>query len=267
MFVAAIQMNSGASRERNLERAAELLRRAAQGGAKLAVLPENFSCMVAPGRPLDHAEDDGQGPVQEFLSVQARELGLWIVGGTLPLRAAGGRAHAACGVYDERGRRVARYDKIHLFDVALPGGESYRESERLSAGEATQRVVVNSPAGWLGLTVCYDLRFPELFRDLSAAGATVFSVPAAFTETTGRAHWEVLLRARAIENLAFVVAAAQSGEHPGGRRTYGHALIVGPWGEVLARAEEGEGAILADLDIPGLAKLRREFPALEHRRM
>ena len=321
MLVAAIQMNSGASRERNLERAAELLRRAANAGVRLAALPENFSCMVAPGQPLENAEEDGHGPVQDFLATQARTCGMWIVGGTLPIRATGslsdlsdrrepderartdfhdfeahspdyvtrnrgnmdryptgavdrtqvrqapGRAFAACCVYDERGQRIARYDKIHLFDVELSTGESYRESERLAAGDAAQRVLVDTPAGRTGLSVCYDLRFPELFRALSSLGAGVFAVPSAFTETTGRAHWETLLRARAIENLAFVIAPGQTGEHPGGRRTFGHSMIVGPWGEVLAVVPEGEGLAIAELDAARQERLRREFPVLTHRRL
>jgi deaminated glutathione amidase len=264
--VAALQMTSAADVAVNLEAAARLLAEARAGGARVAVLPENFSFMGL--RDADKraiAEPDGDGPVQRFLSEQARELGLWIIGGTTPIaQEPGGRVAAACLVYDDDGRRAARYDKMHLYDVDIPGRtESYRESRNTAPG--SRAVLVPTPAGLLGLSVCYDMRFPELYRQLSAGGAQWFSVPSAFTVPTGRAHWEVLLRSRAIENLSFVVAPAQWGRHESGRETYGDSLIVDYWGTVLARLGAGTGVIIAQLDLAAQAETRRNFPALTHR--
>ncbi len=264
--VAAVQMTSGPDVAANLAAAAQLLARARAEGARVAVLPENFSFMGR--RDADKraiAEVDGDGPVQRFLSEQARELGLWIVGGTTPIAPAPGeRVAAACLVYADDGRRVGRYDKIHLFDVDIPGREeAYRESANIAPG--SQPALVPTPAGLLGLSVCYDMRFPELFRLLAAAGAQWFTVPAAFTVPTGRAHWETLLRARAIENLSYVVAAGQWGMHANGRETYGDSLIVDPWGTVLARLPEGTGVVTAELDLSAQQATRRDFPALMHR--
>lgn len=264
--VAALQMTSAADVAVNLEAAARLLAEARAAGARVAVLPENFSFMGL--RDVDKraiAEPDGDGPVQRFLSQQARELGLWIVGGTTPIaQEAGGRIAAACLVYGDDGRRSARYDKMHLFDVDIPGrAESYRESANIAPG--SRAVLVPTPAGLLGLSVCYDMRFPELYRQLSAAGAQWFTIPSAFTVPTGRAHWEVLLRSRAIENLSYVVAAAQWGRHANGRDTYGDSLIVDYWGTVLARLSAGSGVVIAELDLVAQAETRRNFPALTHR--
>ncbi|MGO9596328.1 MAG: carbon-nitrogen hydrolase family protein [Steroidobacteraceae bacterium] len=264
--VAALQMTSAADVAVNLEAAARLLAEARAAGARVAVLPENFSFMGL--RDVDKraiAEPDGDGPVQRFLSQQARELGLWIVGGTTPIaQEAGGRIAAACLVYGDDGRRAARYDKMHLFDVDIPGrAESYRESANIAPG--SRAVLVPTPAGLLGLSVCYDMRFPELYRQLSAAGAQWFTIPSAFTVPTGRAHWEVLLRSRAIENLSYVVAAAQWGRHANGRETYGDSLIVDYWGTVLARLSAGSGVVIAELDLVAQAETRRNFPALTHR--
>jgi nitrilase len=264
--VAALQMTSAADVAVNLEAAARLLAEARAAGARVAVLPENFSFMGL--RDVDKraiAEPDGDGPVQRFLSQQARELGLWIVGGTTPIaQEAGGRIAAACLVYGDDGRRAARYDKMHLFDVDIPGrAESYRESANIAPG--SRAVLVPTPAGLLGLSVCYDMRFPELYRQLSAAGAQWFTMPSAFTVPTGRAHWEVLLRSRAIENLSYVVAAAQWGRHANGRETYGDSLIVDYWGTVLARLSAGSGVVIAELDLVAQAETRRNFPALTHR--
>lgn len=264
---AALQMNSGADVGANLAQARRLLEAARAAGAALAVLPENFAFMGARERDkLAVGEDAGRGPIQEFLAGAARELGLWIVAGTVPLRAGAEHVAAACLVYDASGMPVARYDKVHLFDVEVPGGERYRESASIAPGPP-QAVVVDTPLGRLGLSVCYDLRFPELYRQLGAQGAEVLAVPSAFTETTGAAHWEVLLRARAVENLCYVVAPGQHGLHPGGRRTWGHSLIVDPWGRALAQREAGEGAIVAPLPREALLNLRRGFPVLEHRRL
>ena len=266
MKVAAIQMTSGPDVGANLEQARLLLEEAAARGVRLAALPENFSFMglkEADKRAV--AEQDGEGPAQQFLADTARRLRLWIVGGTVPLRAgADGRVAAASLVYDSDGRRVARYDKIHLFDVDVPGRiESYRESRHVAPGYAA--ALVDTPAGRLGLSVCYDVRFPELYRYLSAGGAQLLVVPSAFTAPTGRAHWETLLRARAIENLCYVLAPAQSGFHPNGRETYGDSMIVDYWGKVLQRVPRGRGCAVADIDLSRQAGVRETFPALAHR--
>lgn len=266
-LAAAIQMTSAPAVAPNLEQAARLIADAAQGGARLIVLPENFALMAASdAERLAAAEPDGEGPIQHFLSAAARRHGVWLVGGTIPLRAAAAaKVRAACLLYNERGERVARYDKMHLFDVRLGNGERYYESNGIEAGEAP--VVVDTPAGRLGLSVCYDLRFPELFRRLLDAGAEIFAVPSAFTAYTGRAHWETLVRARAIENLAYVVAAAQTGRHATGRETYGDSMIVNPWGEILARRAQGAGVAIAECDPQKLKSLRAQLPSIEHRRI
>jgi deaminated glutathione amidase len=266
MKVAAVQMTSGPDVTANLEQARGLLEDAAARGALLAALPENFSFMgLKDADKRAVAEADGSGPVQDFLGSTARRLGLWIIGGTVPLRAgADGRVAAASLVYDADGRRTARYDKIHLFDVDLPGRpESYRESAHVSPG--AQAVVIDTPAGRLGLSVCYDVRFPELYRHLSAQGAQLLAIPSAFTAPTGRAHWETLLRARAIENLCYVIAPAQSGFHPSGRETYGDSMVVDFWGRILSRVPRGRGAAVAAVDLSAQAGVRKSFPALVHR--
>ena len=265
-IVAAIQMTSLADVARNLATARRLVAEAHDRGACLAVLPENFSFMgrnEAERRQI--VERDGDGPVQEAMSALARELRIWIVAGTQPIAVAGDpRPANACVVYDNAGKRAARYDKIHLFDVDLPGGrEGYRESANAVPG--SKPLLVDTPAGRLGLTVCYDLRFPELFRRLVSEGAEIFSVPSAFTSPTGRAHWETLLRARAIENLCFVIAAAQSGVHDSNRETYGDSLIADYWGRVLAREPRGSHVVTAALDREGQQSTREGFPALRHR--
>jgi len=264
--VAALQMTSGPEVATNLAVAEALLADAAAAGARLAALPENFAFMgLEDADKRKVAEDDGEGPIQAALAEAARRLGLWIIAGTIPLRLSGeGRVAAASLLFDPEGRRVARYDKIHLFDVDLPGRqESYRESANIAPGKAA--IVAETPAGRLGLSVCYDVRFPELYRALSGAGAQLFSVPSAFTAPTGRAHWETLLRARAIENLCYVIAPAQSGVHPSGRETYGDTLIVDYWGRVLRRLPRGRGIVVCDLDLERQARARADFPALAHR--
>jgi predicted amidohydrolase len=266
MKVAAIQMTSGPDVTANLEQARMLLSQARERGATLAALPENFPFMgLKDADKRAVGETDGRGPIQDFLASTAGALGLWIVGGTMPMRGAeNGRVAAASLVYNAAGKRVARYDKIHLFDVDIPGrAETYRESAHVAPGH--EAVVVDTPVGKLGLTVCYDVRFPELFRRLSAAGAQIITVPSAFTGPTGRAHWETLLRARAIENLCHVVAPAQSGFHANGRETYGDSMIVDHWGTVLARLPRGQGCVLADVDLNRQADARITFPALNHR--
>ena len=266
--VAAIQMTSGADVAANLVTAGRLLGEAHERGAVVAVLPENFSFMGL--RDVDKravAERDGSGAVQDFLADTARRLGLWIVGGTTPISdQPGERVAAACLVYNAAGERMARYDKIHLFDVEIPGrGDTYRESANIAPG--SQCVVVPTPAGLLGLAVCYDMRFPELSRRLASAGAQWLAYPSAFTVPTGQAHWEVLLRARAIENLGCVVAAGQWGRHANGRETYGDSLIIDHWGKVLARKADGEGVVVATLDLDAQERARQDFPVLRHRVM
>jgi nitrilase len=259
-------MTSGPDVAANLEQAGALLRQARERDARLAVLPENFAFMgLKDADKRAVGEADGSGPIQDFLANIARTLDLWIVGGTMPIRAASdGRVAAASLVFDARGQRVARYDKIHLFDVDIPGkAETYRESAHVAPGR--EPVVVETPAGIVGLSVCYDVRFPELFRRLSAAGAQIITVPSAFTGPTGRAHWETLLRARAIENLCHVVAPAQSGFHPNGRETYGDSMIIDHWGTVLQRLPRGQGCVVADVDLNRQAHARTSFPALDHR--
>ena len=266
MKVAALQMTSGPEVAANLAQAGALLDEAARRGARLAALPENFSFMgLKDADKRAVAETEGAGPVQDFLAAAARRLKLWIVAGTTPLRSgADGRVAAASLVYDADGARVARYDKIHLFDVDIPGrAETYRESANVAPGSTP--AVVDTPVGRLGLSVCYDVRFPELYRHLSAAGAQLLSIPSAFTAPTGRAHWETLLRARAIENLCYVIAPAQSGIHPSGRETYGDSMIVDYWGRVLQRLPRGSGCAVAEVDLTRQASVRESFPALRHR--
>ena len=266
--VAALQMTSGPDVAAHLAAAAPLLSAARDAGASVALLPENFSFLGR--RDADKravAEAPGRGPVQDFLAACAARLGLMIIGGTLPIAdgAPGERVTNSCFVYDAAGKCVARYDKIHLFDVDVPDkpGESYRESAHVAPG--TRVVVIDTPVARVGLSVCYDVRFPELYRRLSAAGAELLVVPSAFTVPTGRAHWETLLRARAVENLSYVVAAAQSGVHPNGRETYGDSLIVDYWGRVLARLPRGSGIVTASVDREALTRARACFPALAHR--
>jgi deaminated glutathione amidase len=269
-IAAVLQMTSAASVPANLSCARTLLERARAAGAVLAVLPENFSIM---GRKdadkVEVAETLGEGPIQACLARTAQELGMWIIGGTMPIAVPGetDRVAAACLVFDDQGRLVSRYDKIHMFDVDIPEREErYRESATIAPGE--QLSVVKTPVGTVGLSVCYDVRFPELFRGLQSQGAQVLSVPSAFTAPTGRAHWELLLRARAVENLCFVLAAAQGGQHENGRETYGDSLIVDPWGQILARVgEAGPGVAVAEIDLTLQAELRTRFPALTHRRL
>ena len=271
MKIAAIQMVSTPDVTRNLQSAERLVAEAASAGAQLVALPEYFCLM---GRrdtdKLAVAETLGGGPIQEALSAWARLHGLWLIGGTLPLRVPGraDRVRNSCLVFGPDGGRLARYDKIHLFAFDN-GRERYDESAVLEAGDTP--VSFQAAGHHVGLSVCYDLRFPELYRRLSAqaglAPCDVLSVPAAFTYGTGQAHWELLLRARAVENQCYVLAPAQGGVHENGRRTWGHSLVVDPWGEVLAQRESGEGVVLAELDGQRLRQVRQQLPALGHRRL
>lgn len=266
---AAVQMCSTPDVTENLDAAARLIESAAAAGATLIALPENFAILGA--RETDKVEvmeADGSGPIQDFLAAAARRHRCTLIGGTVPLRSRDPhRIRAACLVYGPDGERLARYDKMHLFDVELrDSAEVYRESATIEPGESL--VVADTPAGRIGLAVCYDLRFPELFRQLGERGIDLLAVPAAFTESTGRAHWEVLLRARAIENLCYVIAPAQVGEHASGRRTYGHTMIINPWGEILGELQgNAPGVATAWVDRAQCAALRESFPALGHRRL
>jgi len=266
--VAAIQMASGPNVNANLLEAGRLIAQAVDEGAKLIVLPENFAIMGKSDRDkVAVREAEGEGPIQEFLSLQAKKHGVWIVGGTLPMEAkTENKVLAACLVYNDQGERVARYDKIHLFDVSLKdGAEKYTESETIEHGE--ELVVVDTPFGKMGLAICYDLRFPELFRKMLDQGVELFVLPAAFTAITGKAHWEVLVRARAIENLCYVIAAAQGGYHVNGRETHGDSMVVNPWGVVIDRLPRGSGVVVADINRGELAAIRRSLPAISHRRL
>jgi deaminated glutathione amidase len=266
--VAAVQMCSGDDVAANLATIDRLLGEAAAAGCSLAVLPENTAFVGKDDRAkLAVAEPPGDGPIQAFLGEAARRHRISIIAGSLPLIAdTPARCYGAAVMFADDGTVAGTYRKIHLFDVDIrEGGERYRESAYCQPGEDV--VTVAHAVGIIGLTICYDLRFPELYRRLAREGATVFCVPAAFTEATGRAHWDVLLRARAIENLSWVVAAAQFGTHPNGRRTYGHSMIVDPWGRVVSALAEGEGIVVAELDQRQTARLRQEFPVLDHRRL
>jgi nitrilase len=266
--VGAVQMATGPNVSANLFEAERLVKEAAQGGAGLVVLPENFAFMGKRGEDqLPLREQDGDGPLQGFLSRVAQQNAIWLVGGTIPLISEdGGRVRAASLVFDASGERVARYDKMHLFDVCLPGVyECYQESATIEPGQTV--TVMDSPFGRLGLAVCYDLRFPEFFRQMLDKGVEILAIPSAFTAITGKAHWEILVRARAIENLAYVVAAAQGGFHLNGRETHGHSMVVDPWGTVLAQVPRGAGFICCPLDREFQGSVRRNFPTIEHRRL
>jgi len=264
---AAIQMASSPNVGSNLLEAGKLIAEAANAGAKLIALPENFALMGE--HELDKVkvrEADGEGPIQTFLSETAKKHAVWLVAGTVPLAAnADNKVRAACLIYDDKGERVARYDKVHLFDVSVPGtDEEYRESDSIEKGE--EPLVIDTPFGRLGIAVCYDLRFPEFFRKMQEQDVDIVIVPAAFTAETGAAHWEVLLRARAIENLCYVIAPNQGGFHVNGRKTFGHSMIVDPWGVILDCYKTGAGFVSGEIDIERLGKMRASFPVLNHRR-
>lgn len=264
---AAVQMTSGTDVDANLREAGRLVAEARQAGARLVVLPENFSFMGKDDAArVASAETAGAGRAQAFASASAREHGIWLVAGTIPILQSDGRVLSRSLLVAPDGTVAARYDKIHLFDVNVPTkpGESYRESATTVPGAAV--VSAATGLGRIGMSVCYDIRFPALYDRLGRIGMDVLVVPAAFTVPTGRVHWRPLLQARAIESLAYVVASGQWGEHAGGRLTYGHSMIVGPWGEVLDELPGGAGIATAEIDLAELARLRRQFPVLEHRR-
>lgn len=260
--VAAIQMASGPNVEGNLSEARRLIATAVEKGARLVVLPEFFAIMgMNEQDKVLVRESPGQGQIQTFLSETAKKYGIWLVGGSIPLVSSSpDKVLNSCLVYDEMGQQVARYDKIHLFNLEL-GNENYHEAKTIEPGN--QIVVVDSPFGRIGLAICYDLRFPELFR--SMRNVDIIVLPSAFTETTGKMHWEVLVRARAVENLSYVIAAAQGGYHVNGRETHGNSMIVDPWGRVLDRLPRGSGVVVADVNPSYQASLRASLPALSHR--
>jgi predicted amidohydrolase len=260
--VAAVQMISGSDVTANLAAASPLIAEAAAAGARLVVLPEYFG--IFGNTATDKVavrETEGDGAQQRFLADEARRYGIWLVGGTVPLACSDpARVRSACLVYGPDGRRVARYDKIHLFAFALDE-ERYDEGRTIEAG--TRPVAIELPCGRVGLSVCYDVRFPELYRSLG--DLALILVPSAFTATTGAAHWHLLLRARAVENQCYVLAAAQGGTHPGGRRTYGHSVLIDPWGRIVAEREEGAGIVVGDVDQARVAEVRAQLPAHSHR--
>ncbi len=262
-------MASGPNVDSNLREAGRLIGLAVDAGAELVLLPENFAIMgIEESDKVAVREVQGDGPIQSFLSKQAKQHNIWVIGGTVPMECEDpNKIIAACMVYDNKGNFVERYDKIHLFDVDLVDtGESYIESETIEYGDIDLKVI-DSPFGKIGLAVCYDLRFPELFRGLLDLGAEIVVLPAAFTAATGKAHWESLLRARAIENLIYVIASGQGGYHLNGRETHGDSMIVDPWGAILNRIEHGSGFAIADVNLEYLQSRRKTFPCIQHRRM
>ncbi|MDS4013573.1 MAG: carbon-nitrogen hydrolase family protein [Candidatus Accumulibacter sp.] len=262
--VAALQMVSTPRVADNLHSAARLIDEAVAQGAQLVALPEYFAIMgMNDTDKVSLQEDAGGGPIQDFLAAAAARHGIWLIGGSLPLRTDDpGKVFNSCLVYRPDGQRAARYDKIHLFGFRQ-GNENYDESATIKAG--TRAVAVDTSLGRVGLSICYDLRFPELYRALGVTDLLV--IPAAFTETTGRAHWEILLRARAIENQCYVLAVAQGGRHENGRETHGNSMLVDPWGDILARQAKGPGVVIGDLEEARLAEVRASLPALRHRVM
>lgn len=266
--VAAIQMASGPNISANLLEAEKLVAEAAEAGAGLVVLPENFAFMGKEDRELlTVKEPEGEGPLQDFLTQLAKRYSVWVVGGTIPIAAADSdKVRSASLVFNSDGEQVGRYDKIHLFDVQLlETDETYVESKTIDPGNRV--LVVDSPYGKLGVAICYDLRFPELFRTMLDKGMQILAVPAAFTAFTGKAHWEPMVRTRAIENLSYVITAAQGGFHVSGRETYGHSMIVDPWGSILDVLPRGSGFVISELDLNHLCNTRRTFPSLSHRQI
>lgn len=265
--VAAIQMCSSHVVQDNLKQAAQWIQQATLSGAKLVVLPEMFSLLgLHESDKVAAKENFASGMVQDFLQQQAKQHGIWLVGGTIPLATENPQlVRAACLVYNDQGIVVARYDKIHLFDVVLSPEEIYTESATIEAGETM--TVVDSPVGKLGLAVCYDLRFPELFRRMREEGVEVIAIPAAFTEKTGKAHWEILLKARAIENQCYVIGANQTGCHTHGKTTFGHSMVINPWGLMLAGLSTEVGVVTAEIDLAELERIRRSMPVEAHRKI
>lgn len=264
MTIAAIQMCSSTNVDDNIFNAENLIAESANKGAKVIVLPEMFATMISRDKPIDGVKEVfGKGKIQSFLSQQAKKYNVYIVGGTIPIATNTNKVTSTCLVLDNKGIVIARYDKIHLFDVKISDNESYSESDTIENG--SELTVVDTPVGKLGLIVCYDVRFQDQCRKLVNLGAEIITVPAAFTVPTGKSHWELLLRSRAIDNLCYVVGAAQSGNHENGRNTYGHSMIVNPWGEILVEKKDpGQGIIFTTIDLPYLYKIRTNFPVLKY---
>ena len=268
MKVAALQMCSTPHIDDNLAQAEKLIREATKQNAELVVLPEMFAIIGAPsGDTVAAKEVFGHGRIQDFLLQQAKKNNLWLIGGTIPLACQNSeKIRAASLMISPEGRCVGRYDKMHLYDANISATEIYRESNSTEPGETP--IVVDTPLGKIGLTVCYDVRFPELFRALVDLGAEIFSLPSAFTVTTGGAHWELLTRARAVENACYVIGACQGGQNSAVRRTYGHSLIVDPWGQMIAhKKDDAIGVIVADINLDEVYRIRQAMPALKHRRL
>lgn len=264
MKAAVLQMNSGRDRAANLEQAASLLAQAASQGARLAVLPEHFACLVPEGQPHPHPEPLN-GPTLAFLADQARRLGLWIVGGSLAEKGPGGKTYNTSPLLDDQGRLVAVYRKIHLFDLALPGQPAWLESRLVVPGR--RLALADTPLGRLGMSICFDLRFPELYRRLRLKGAEILAAPSAFTLATGRDHWELLLKARALDNQCHLLAGAQWGDHGQERVSFGSAMIVDPWGQVLARCPEGVGLAVAEIDPQRREEIRQRLDTAQLARL
>lgn len=267
-YVAAIQMASGPNLSSNLFEAQRLIAMAAEAGAKLVVLPENFALMgMNEFDKVTVKEAAGSGRLQNFLADAAKKFGIWLVGGTIPISCDNAqKIRATALIYNNKGQMIGRYDKTHLFDVHIPEtGDHYVESETIEAGDEVK--VVDTPFGRLGVAICYDLRFPEVFRSMAQKGVDIIALPSAFTAITGRAHWEVLVRARAIENLSYVIAADQGGYHINGRESFGDSMIVDPWGNVLDRLSSGSGFVMAKISRKTLLDTRKNFPVLNHRKI
>ena len=263
--IAAIQMASGPLVQANLMEAGKLIKVAVEQGAKLVVLPESFAIMgLHESDRAVVAEDIGQGPIQDWASKIAKQYRIWLVAGTIPLKTDDPKKSTASALmFNDTGEQVARYDKIHLFDVTVEENhEIHSESDTTLAGK--QPVVVDTPLGKVGLAICYDLRFPEMFRQMTRQGAEIFVIPSAFTKATGKAHWEIMLRTRAVENLCYVVAANQGGYHVNGRETYGHSMLIDHWGTVHEVIKKGTGVITLAVDLNVLKSTRKNFPVLEH---
>lgn len=266
--VAAIQMCSNHCVDDNLNQAADLLAQAAEKGAKLAVLPEMFAIMgMQPDDKISVKENYHVGKIQDFLAAQAQKHRMWIVGGTIPITGScPNKIRAASLVFDDNGKCIARYDKIHLFDAILAGKEEYRESNTTEAG--SELIVVQTPVGKLGLAVCYDLRFPDMFHDLVELGAEIIALPSAFIYKTGQAHWQILVRALAVQQLCYVIAPDQCGKHTNGRVTFGNSMVVDPWGQVLAQqVDDKPAAVTADIDLEHLYQLRQSLPVHVHKKV
>ncbi len=266
--VAAVQMASGSNLNANLLEVERLVSQAADRGASLVVLPENFTLMGLKEKDIVAIKEPyGDGKIQRFLSDMAKKFGLWIVGGTIPIESTHpDKVFSACLLINDKGETVARYDKLHLFDVTITeSNETYNESATFEPGNDV--VVVDTPFGRLGMAVCYDLRFPGIFRRMQDLDVDLITIPSSFTAITGKAHWDILVRARAIENLTFVIASAQGGYHVNGRETYGHSMIVDPWGNKLDELPRGSGIVYADLDMARQKEIRKNFPVLSHRRL